>query len=312
MKDYFFRLAFLIVLYIVLPLILIYILIGNETDNTIKVYNHKTQKILKLNIDDYLIGVVASEMPANFEKEALKAQTVAARTYALKRMQTKLEEHNQADICTDYAHCQAYMDKKEMKERWGKDYKELYNKIKSCVNDTKDECLMYNGEYATAVFHSCSNEKTENASEVWGGDVPYLVSVSSPGDTQKKDYITHVTFSKDEFEKIISGNDIRNANIENADSAIGPYEFTEGNNIEYMCLYGEKYSGVEIRKIFSLKSSAFDLVSDDTGFTFTVYGNGHGVGMSQYGAQAMAKSGSGYKEILSHYYPGTETEIMYK
>ena len=312
MKDYFLRLAFLIIIFIFLPLILIYIFIDGENIDIIDVYNHKTQKILKMEIDDYLIGVVASEMPANFEEEALKAQSIAARTYALKRTREKSDEHKGADVCTDFAHCQAYMDNNEMKEKWGEDYRKLYNKIKSCVNDTKGQCLMYNGEYATAVFHSCSNQKTENASDVWGGEVPYLISVESPGDVEKSDYITKKIFSKKEFDEIISGNDVRNVKPENSDNIIGQYEFTDGNNVKYMYLYGEKYTGVEIRKIFSLKSSAFNLVADDDSLTFTVYGNGHGVGMSQYGAQQMAKKGEGYREILCHYYPGTEIGNMYK
>ncbi len=312
MKDYFIRLAFLIIIFIILPLILIYIFVDVDRDDIIDVYNHKTKKVVRMSMDEYLIGVVASEMPANFEKEALKSQAVAARTYALKRTLTKMDEHFGADICTDFSHCQAYMNKNEMKEKWGKNYRELYNKIKSCIRDTNNQCLMYEGEYATAVFHSCSNEKTENASDVWGGEVPYLVSVESPGDVEKKDYITEITFSREEFDKIISDNSVRNAKPGNENVIIGQYEFTQGNNIAYMYLYGEKYTGVEIRKIFSLKSSAFDLVSDDNYITFTVYGNGHGVGMSQYGAQSMAKSGKGYKEILSHYYPGTQIDNMYK
>jgi len=312
MKDYLVRLAVLILIFIIIPFILVNYIFKNKNKSTIDVYDAINKKVVSLELNDYLIGVVASEMPAYFYDEALKAQAVAARTYALKRSLINYDEHNGAAVCTDPTHCQAYINKKEMKEKWGENYDELYNKIKKCVEDTDNECLMYNGEYITAVFHSCSNEKTENASDVWGGDIPYLISVDSPGDIDKTDYISKKTLSKQDFDRIISDNDTKTINPSGDVAIIGEKKLTTGNNIEYIYLYGEKYTGVEVRNIFSLKSSAFNLVYDDNCFTFTVDGNGHGVGMSQYGAQGMAKSGKKYSEILSHYYPGAEISNMYK
>lgn len=312
MKYYFIRLAILIVVFIIMPVLLTKFIFFKKNTDVINVYDKNSQKIITMNFDEYLIGVVASEMPAYFYEEALKAQAVAARTYAFNRMESSFDVHNGGDICTDPTHCQAYISKKEMKDKWGENYKDLYNKVKKCVIDTKDECLMYNGEYIVAVFHSCSNEKTENASDVWGGEIPYLVSVDSPGDIEKTDYISKKTMSRNEFDKVLSDNDIKKISQFTDNPIIGEKHMTIGNNVDYIYLYGEKYTGVEIRKIFSLKSSAFNLTYDGSDITFTVFGNGHGVGMSQYGAQGMAKSGNNYKDILSHYYPGTEIVNMYK
>jgi len=305
-------LAFLITVFSFIPLVLTSC--GDNQPNSdaiiISLYNKENDKIQNINLEEYLVNVVSSEMPSSFSAEALKAQAVAARTYALKKINKELPEHKKADLCTDYSHCQAYMDNSKLKSKWGKNYSKNIKKIKAAVNETKGEYLSYNGEYAITVFHSCSNGITEKASEVWGGDIAYLKNVKSPGDYLKKDYITKVVFDRDEFINIVEkhlGN-----SVDDTEKSVGNINYTSGSNIKDICIFGNKINGVDMRKLFSLKSTSFSLEEKNGEFIFTVTGNGHGVGMSQYGAEKMARDKHSYKEILSHYYPGTCFERVNK
>ena len=298
-------LAFLVAVFLCIPLVLTSC--NNEKidydDITISLYIKESNEIKKVKLEEYLVNVVSSEMPSSFSKEALKAQAVAARTYALKKINKELPEHKKADLCSDYSHCQAYSDNSKLKSKWGKSYSSNIEKIKAAVNETKGEYLSYNGDYAITVFHSCSNGITEKASEVWGGDIAYLTNVKSPGDYMKKDYVTKATFNRDEFIDIIEKH-LKNT-IDDTQKPVGDISYTSGSNIKDICIFGQKIKGVDMRKIFSLKSSSFSLEEKDGEFIFTVTGNGHGVGMSQYGAEKMACDKFNYKDILSHYYPGT-------
>ena len=305
MKVVCFVLAFLLIVFALVPYMLT-ICDNDKTDSSdviISLYNKKKDKIENVGLEKYLVYVVSAEMPSSFSPEALKAQAVAARTYALKKINKNLPEHKKADLCTDFAHCQAYSDDEELKGKWGKSYDANIKKVKQAVEQTKGEYLSYNGDYAITVFHSCSNGFTEKASEVWGGDYSYLKSVESPGDYEKKDYITKNKFTESEFKKIIKDH-FPEADFSKA--AIGDICYTSGSNIKNICVYGQKISGNDMRKIFSLKSSAFSLDMKNNSFVFTVAGNGHGVGMSQYGAEKMAQNGKKYSDILYHYYPGTK------
>lgn len=283
---------------------------GTENEKNIKVYDVKKDRLLNIELDEYITNVLAAEMPASFCEEALKAQAVCARTYALRKVNSGAKEHKGGDVCTDFAHCQAYYDNETMKEKWGKDYEFNLKKIKKCVAETSGEVITYNGEYAISVFHSCSNGKTENAKDVWGGDYPYLVSVDSVGDFDNKDYSSIFTIKKDEFVGKI------NSVIENKISSddelkIGEFKMTEGDNVKSFMVGNSVVSGTDIRKLFSLKSTAFTIEPKGDEIIFSVYGNGHGVGMSQYGANGMANDGAKYDKILKYYYPGVELHKMY-
>jgi len=305
-------LAFLIFIIVVIPFTqcnkFMNILPDNDY-NQIELYNHVNSKIEKLNLEDYIIGVVCAEMPAEFSSEALKAQAIAARTYAVRKIHFNSEDHQSGDLCTDHTHCQAYISKDEVKKKWGKNYSKYIEKVSNAVKSTAGEYLAYNGEPIMAVFHSCSNGITEKSSDVWGGDVPYLINVSSEGDIFKKDYITKIKFEYDEFVRILSEHF---GNVDNSDIPVGNIIYSTGGNVLNISLFGVTLSGKDIRTMYSLKSTAFDLEYADNIFTFTVYGSGHGVGMSQYGANSMAENGSNYKTILNHYYPGTVIANMNK
>ncbi len=315
MKDLFVRLAFLGVMLIVIPCIMLTLICNNNRDDVnyyrVKIYNCKTDEIMDMNIEEYISGVVSAEMPASFDDEALKSQAVAARTYALRKINKDAPEHKGADLCTDFAHCQAYYDKKESEKVWGNKANSYAKKIKNSVKSTSGEYLSYNNEFASTVFHACSNGTTENSADVWGGSFPYLICVDSPGDVQNPNYVTRFEIGKTEFvDKLNQA--IGKEKIKEESLTIEEPELTDGGNVRYIDISGEKFKGTDIRKIFGLKSTSFTLEFEEEKIVFCVYGSGHGVGMSQYGAQGMALSGEDYKKILSHYYPGTVLEKMYK
>jgi len=315
MKDFFKWVAFLTVVLLILPLVLFGFYKTDNDKNTdginISVYDAKNDKVFNIELDDYITNVVAAEMPASFCDEALKAQAVCARTYALRKVNTGASEHKGADVCTDFNHCQAFCDTETMKEKWGKDYRGNLEKIKKCVSETSGEIITYNGEYAISVFHSCSNGKTENAKDVWSGDYPYLVCVDSVGDFEKSDYSSTLEIKKKDFiDKI---NSVSENKIAYEDELfIGNPEMTEGGNIASIMIGKSSFSGVDIRKLFGLKSTAFTVEAKGDKIAFSVCGNGHGVGMSQYGANSMAKKGEKYDAILKHYYQGVELDNMHK
>lgn len=298
-------LAFLMSVFLLVPFSLSSCIKNKKENNGVEIslYDKNKDEVVKINIEDYLVNVVSAEMPSSFSPEALKAQAVAARTYALRKINKNLPEHKGADLCTDFSHCQAYSYNSDLKSKWGKNYPENYKKVRHAVDSTSGEYLMFDNDYAITVFHSCSNGITEKASEVWGGNIPYLVNVNSPGDYLKKDYITKAVFSEKEFKNIIKN---RFNDIEFSNEEVGDIAYTSGSNVKDICLFGKKIKGTDIRKMFSLKSTSFTLDKKADDFIFTVSGNGHGVGMSQYGAEKMARDKQSYKEILSHYYPGTK------
>ncbi len=265
----------------------------NKQDNEIIVYNTEEDTTNKMMLEEYVLKVLEKEMPSSFESEALKAQAVAIRTYALKKKNSALEEHKGGDVCTDYKHCMAFQLNED-----NLSYEQI-TKYKQAVNDTKNQILTYNDEPAATFFFALSNGYTQNCKDVWGSDIPYLRSVTSENDKTQESYISTSTFSKEEILNIL-GIDLSKE-----------YELKKYNNgyIESLITDENILSGKEIREKLNLKSSCFEIIRNDDEFTFKVYGNGHGVGMSQFGANEMAKQGKDYKEILSHYYQGTKLEI---
>lgn len=260
-----------------------------------------------MNLDEYLCGVVAAEMPASFETEALKAQAVAARSYAIYKKNNPGNEHPDAAVCTDFAHCKAYKSHHRMQQEWGGEFAKYFNKINGAVTATSGEILTYDGEVALAVFHSQSGSgRTENSSDVWGGNVPYLVSVESHGEENAPNFYSTAVFSFEEFTKKIN-DEFPDIKIKSSDE-IGEIEKSEGGSVKNITIAGVKISGKDIRKIFGLRSSCFKVIAEQESVKFEVSGYGHGVGMSQYGANTMAKEGYNYKQILTHYYSGTQIE----
>lgn len=264
----------------------------------------KDGEVTELSVHDYLVGVVAAEMPASFELEALKAQAVAARTY-LRRYTEQGSRHENADICADADCCQAYMSEDELKTAWGDGYGKYAEKIEKAVTKTDGQYLSYEGEAVLAAFHSSSAGRTESSAAVWS-DVPYLVSVSSPEDADTvPNYVSSLSVCDIDFRDTVlylhPEADFTGA----SDDWIGKVSYTDGGRVDSIVIGGVSIRGTELRSLFSLRSTAFEISKTEDGFTFTVTGYGHGVGMSQYGANTMAKDGKTYREILAHYYPDT-------
>ncbi len=252
-------------------------------------------------LDAYLVGVVLAEMPASFEMEALKAQAVAARTYAWKAYTTG-GKHGDGSVCTDSGCCQAYISEEDYLSKNGN--RENLNRVRSAVYATSGQVVTYEGELIEATYFSCSGGSTEDAQAVWASDLPYLQSVDSPGEEAAAWYQDKVSFSFQEFQ------DKLEVTLDGEpEEWFGEVAYTDGGGVASMEIGGEAYAGTWLRSKLGLRSTAFS-VAVGSDITITTRGYGHRVGMSQYGADAMAVNGSTYREILAHYYTGTEvTEI---
>ena len=286
-------------LFIFLGILLIYALykdmpenISGNNSKKIFMTVSKTNDIVELDLEEYLKGVLLAEMPMNFSLEALKAQAVASRTYTIKKLE------NGDTICDNSAHCQAWTDPT------GSEY---YEKISEAVEETKGEELTYLGEPIEAFFHSASGGATENSENVWTTSMPYLVSVESPGEEEimQNFYSSSEITYEDLMKKINAYKGTQIITTSKLKDKIKILSRTNGNHVNEIKIQNSTFSGTEIREILNLRSTNFNIELKDNSIIFNVSGYGHGVGMSQYGAEAMAKSGSTYKEILSHYYPGT-------
>ena len=267
-------------------------------DNNIYVNVRRNNgNIEKYELEEYIICVVGAEMPASFNKEALKAQSVVARTYALKSIK------NNKQLTTDNS-TQNFKDNNELKKMWGSSYNTYYNKIKSAVLETKGLYLSYNNDYVDAVYHSTSNGNTEDAVYVWGNSVPYLKSVSSEYDNTNKNYNSTITLTYNEI-----SNKLKNSIDSNTKFNI--ISRTSGNRVKEIEINGTTYSGVEFRKLLNLRSADFSIENNGANVVISTNGYGHGVGMSQYGANGMANNGSSYTDILLHYYTGVSIKNIY-
>ena len=280
--------------------------------NTIKLLHKDTEKIEEINLDEYLYGVVSAEMPASFEEEALKAQAVVARTYTIYKIVNNDGKHDEADICDDSTCCQAWISKEDRLEKWKEEEREEYwNKIVNAVNSTAGKIITYEGEPINAFFHSNSGGTTEAPINVWGGSgYPYLQSVSTSGEDAYSQYSSEAEFTKEEFEEKIKElhSDFKIDYKEK--DCIKIEEYTEGNRVKNVKIGNLELSGVEVRNIFGLRSANFEITIEDDKIKFEVIGYGHGVGMSQTGADSLAKEGKTYEEIITHFYTGVKIENM--
>lgn len=259
-----------------------------KNEITVTVYRNNG-KIINLELEEYVLGVVGAEMPASFNIEALKAQAILARTYALKSIKNGKK-------LTDTVSTQAYKDNSELQKLWKNDYTKYYEKIKKAVNETKGKVILYNNEYIDAVYHSTSNGKTENSKNVWKNSLPYLVSVDSSWDKNVKSYKKETIFEINEFCNILK------LDVEEPIT----YEIihNETGRVRQITINNKTFSGTEFRNLLKLRSTDFEIEINDEKVKVTTYGYGHGVGMSQYGANEMAKQGYSYIQILKHYYTG--------
>lgn len=274
---------------------------------TIKLLHKTTGQIEELPIDEYLLGVVSAEMPASYEQEALKAQAVVARTYTVYKIKNNAK-HDGADICDDSTCCQAWISKEDRLAKWEENLRQEYwNKIEQAVYETKGKVITYNGEVIDAFFHSNSGGKTENVSTVWGGaDLPYLQSVETAGESEYNQYASEVSFTKQEFENKMKQNHADFQINYDEPECIKVLEYTQGNRVKTIKIGNLNLSGVEVRTILGLRSANFEVALNQDNINFSVKGYGHGVGMSQTGANTLAKEGKTYDEIIKHFYSGVE------
>lgn len=296
-----------ILLIIVVLLSVVYLLVNSSTHSTIffkekekdiNVLDTTSGKISNLNLEEYIIGVVAAEMPASFDMEALKAQAIASRTYAMYKISNSKGNY---DVVTDVTN-QKYITIKEMENKWGSEFNKYYEKIKAAVTTTKNKVLKYNDNIIEAYYFSMSNGYTEDVSLVFSEERDYLKSVESNYESTLKNFEVTKVITKDEFCKSlsISCNDLLVTNIKK--SSTGRVNTININNKEF--------KGTEVRKLLNLRSTDFSIKLDGNNILVTTKGYGHGVGMSQYGAEGMAKSGKTYEEILTHYYKNTKIGLI--
>ena len=279
---------------------------------TIRLLHVKTGEIEELPLDTYIKGVVSAEMPAQYNEEALKAQAVVARTYTIYTIMHNNNKHENADICDNSSCCQAWISKDDRLSKWEDDKREEYlKKIEDAVDSTNGKIITYNGEVIDAFFHSNSGGTTETPVNVWGGtNYPYLQSVETSGEDGYKQYSSELTISKEKFKEKIKAKHPGLKIDFNDDKCIEIKEYTESNRVKTIKVGNINISGVEIRTLLGLKSTKFDVSMDKDNITFKVIGYGHGVGMSQTGADSMAKQGSNYEDIIHHFY--TNVEIIKK
>ncbi len=261
-----------------------------EEAKTIVTVYRNNGTVMQIELEEYLVGVVAAEIPASFNIEALKAQAIVARTYTLKRMSRGL-------ILTDTVATQEYIDTNQMKTKWQGDFQKYYDKIKLAVDSTKAKYITYNGVYIDAVYHSTSNGYTEDSVYVWGNSIPYLKSVESSWDKTASSYLRTETKDNNTILNIL-GISI------SSDTPVEILSRNASGRITSIKIGDSTYTGVNLRNLLGLRSADFDILVQDGNLVFTTRGYGHGVGMSQYGANGMANSGYNYNQILTHYYQG--------
>ena len=260
-----------------------------EDDMTIAVFRTETENVEEVPLETYVSRVVASEMPPSFELEALKAQSIAARTYIIDHILHKKD----AEILDD-ENDQVYKNEEELREIWGKDFHKNIEKLQKAVQATKGKIITYHNQPITAAYFSTSNGYTENSEDYWEQELPYLRSVESPWDKQSPKFTEQTIYPRKEIEQKL--------NITVPKNAVFEISRTNSNRVKQVEVNGEKLTGREIREKLSLPSSDFSIKQNDEYIIFMTKGFGHGIGMSQYGANGMAKEGKSFEDIIHHYY----------
>lgn len=285
---------------------------------TIRVYMHEQNKIVEMNLEEYVKGVVAAEMPAEFEPDALKAQAVAARTYAVKNMTlfggSGLSGNPGADVSSDYKTSQAWLNAAALKQRWGQEkYDYYWQKVSQAVDGTRGIIATYQGEPINAVFHSTSGDRTASAKEVWGFDYPYLQSVPCKWDQKSPRYADSKEITLSELEQRLGSDAGVVSAVQNGSaSAAQVLERTESGRVDKVRIGSKTFSGQEVRDKLELRSTNFNVEIGSDKMVFKTQGNGHGVGLCQYGANGMAKEGRDFRQILTYYYVGAGLKNIYE
>ena len=273
-----------------------------ENIDTVSVFRSNTQETVEINFFEYVCGSVAAEMPLSYHEEALKAQAVACYTNALR---LKKESEESYHISDDSSVHQGYLTQEQRQEKWGDDYEKYEAKLESIVKSVENQAIYYDDALCVAAFHAICSGKTESAENIWGQKVPYLISVKSNGDNLSPQYSTELVFDKEDFLKYSEKIGITE-NVSSLKNIIKITKTSKAGTVLKATIKNKEFTGEEIRKAFGLRSSAFTVKTTKTAIAFNVTGYGHGVGMSQYGADFMARQGSSYEEILKHYYKGLE------
>lgn len=286
------------------------------TTDTVNLYLSNEDRNINLNLEEYIMGVVAAEMPASYEMEALKAQAVIARTYTLNKIETKKiygnENHPNSDICDNINDCQAYINKEDRFSKWNgseKENNELWDKIEEAVISTQGIIITYENKPIKAFFHSNSGGMTENVELVWNGQpIEYLKSVETLGENNYKQYSSSVEYTLEEFTSIMKG---RYPEFEinfNDNNCIEIIDRSKSNRVLNIKIGNIEMTGVNARTIFSLKSTNFEVLIENGKVIFKVIGYGHGIGMSQTGANELAKNGYNYENIIHHFYTNVQID----
>lgn len=298
-----------------------------EKNTKIRLLQSETGEIVTIDLEEYIMGVLIGEMPVTYELEALKAQAVVARTYTLNKIINESDSHVGADMCDSIEHCQAYKTREYALSCWDdNEENEKWNKIKTAVLETKNQVITYQGELINAFFHAHSGGKTEDSMNIWGREnIPYLKSVEG---FENRELIEKVTLEISELDKTLKENNLNYKSLLELNNISWQQEVLKPENMEFLkeqIKILEKNSsgrvskmqisnlileGTEIRNLFGLRSAFFDVIIEDGKLTFETSGYGHGVGLSQEGANSMALLGIDYKEIISHYYTGAKIEEM--
>lgn len=319
MKKIFGYIVFIIIFVFVIPTIFTrkfnFETVSSESVENKEVYDYGSYNNVKvlmengetkeLPLDEYLYGVLSAEMPASYEKEALKAQAIVARTYTMYKI-LKDKKHEESDICSSYTCCQAWIDENAKKEKWKEKYDEYNDKIKSAVDETKGKIITYENAPINALFHANSGGKTELPINVWGGNYPYFAIVETSGEEGYSGYASEVEISKEDFINKIKEkyNDFEINFLEN--NCIEILEYTDSGRVKNIKIGNKEISGVNLRTILSLKSSNFSFELLENTVKFKVVGYGHGVGLSQSGSDVLAQNGKNAEEIINHYYKNIE------
>lgn len=279
----------------------------NDNSNSFKILDKSSEKIISVTDKEFCYGALAYEMPPTFEAEALKAQTVALYTHFCRLRNIQKENPDKelkgADFSADLSEGQFYLSDEQLHSKWGNLYNDSAEKIHSAVDSVFGEVLTdENNKLIDACYHAISSGATENAKDIFGFNDEHMIAVASPTDINAPDYITKSCFSIDQFKEKMSS---LNKNIKltgKPENYITKTKRTQSGSVTEITIGGINFTGSDIRQVFGLRSAAFEIEYSDKKFNFTVRGYGHGVGLSQWGAQGMAEQGSDYKEILRHYY----------
>ena len=277
---------------------------------TIRLLHKNTGTVEEVPIDEYLYHVVSAEMPVNFEKEALKAQAIVARTYTIHKIQNK--KHDNADICDDSKCCQAWVSKDVRFSRWEEDKRESnWKKIQESVDETKGKIITYDDKPINAFFHANSGGTTEIPVNVWGGsNLPYLQVVETSGEEGYNQFSSEVKLTKEELLEKLKKKYLDISIDFNKDDEIKILQYTDSNRVKTVKFGNHELAGVETRQILGLRSTNFEIIKEKGNIIFKVKGYGHGVGMSQTGADSMAKKGKNADEIIHHFYKDIEIKDL--